>query len=362
MIQREFGIPGADSECIYPKVVTRGAVSRKQNIAGRRQHGSGDSRRSFIRHHQKTVGAGRLLRIVSGWFIGALLTSVLCADLMAQSQAGSDGVEVQTDDLSRVVAIGAAVTETIFALGEEEHLVAVDESSSYPADGVAGLEKVSFSRNLNAEGVLSTRPSLIIAVASSGPESAIRQIRSTGTPLLMVTAGETPEDAMTRIQEIGKAMQAEERSEELIRQMEEDLAKAQNVRESLTQTPSVMFIYARGQNNLMVAGDHTSANTMIHLAGGRNVFSDFNGYKPLTAEAVVQANPDVILMMDSGVESVGGTEGVLSSPGVQYTSAATEDRIYSMDGVYLLGFGPRLGSALFDLMELLHTNLDLADL
>src|SRR5690625_2752164 len=168
--------------------------------------------------------------------------------------------------MSRVVAIGSAVTETVFALGEEYHLIAGDESSSYPAEGVAKLGKVSGRRNLNAEGVLHYSPSLIIATAASGPISAIRQIRSTGVPVLMVTAGETPEDAEARMREIGKALEEEEQSERLIRKMEEELAAAGKIREALQHSPSVMFIYARGQNNLMVAGARTSANTMIELA------------------------------------------------------------------------------------------------
>ncbi len=296
------------------------------------------------------------------WTAVALFTVIPSTAGLAQSQAGADGVSVQTGDLSRVIAIGSAVTETIFALGEENHLIAVDESSSYPAEGVAKLGKVSVSRNLNAEGVLSYNPSLIIATASSGPESAIRQIRSTGVPVLMVTAGETPEDAKARIREIGKALEEEEQSERLIRKMEEELAAAGKIREALQHSPSVMFIYARGQNNLMVAGARTSANTMIELAGGKNVFSEFDGYKPLTAESVVQANPEVILMMDSGLDSVGGKQGVLSSPGVRYTRAADAGRIHAMDGVYLLGFGPRLGSAVIDVMKILHLDLDIAEL
>src|SRR5690625_7368728 len=128
--------------------------------------------------------------------------------------------------------------------------MSVDDPICYLFEGVAKLGKLIVSRNLNAGGVLSYNPSLIIATASSGPESAIRQIRSTGVPVLMVTAGETPEDAKARIREIGKALEEEEQYERLIRKLEEELEAAGKIQEALTHSPYVIFIYTCGQTSL----------------------------------------------------------------------------------------------------------------
>lgn len=275
-----------------------------------------------------------------------------------KTYTGSDGVEVTISDMSRIVSIGAAVTETIYALDAADKLIAVDESSIYP-DETADLTKVSFTRNLSAEGILSTSPSLILASGSAGPETTIKQIRSTRVPLLKLTDDETVAGAFERIEQLGQILDREGKADEIIEDLKKELDKAHIVRNELSHRPTVLFIYARGPHNLMVAGNKTSAKTIIELAGGVNAFDDFDKYKPLTSEAVVTVNPDVILMMDSGLQSLGGEQGILDAPGIELTDAAKNQRIYSMDGSYLLGFGPRLGQAVLDLMEFLHPEVEI---
>lgn len=277
-----------------------------------------------------------------------------------QTFTGSDDVEVTIDDLSRVVSIGSAVTETIFALDATENLVAVDESSTYPEE-TAEYTKVSFTRNLSAEGLLSVSPSVILASTAAGPEPVIQQIRSAGVPFLKLPADETVDGAFERIRQLGQIFDKEAAADQIIQNIQSDLDVAAAAREGLSEKPTVLFIYARGANMLMVAGNGTSAKTMIELAGGENAFNSFEGFKPLTAEAVVEANPDVILMMNSGIQSVGGKEGVLQAPGISLTDAAKNDRIYSMDGIYLLNFGPRVGQAALDLMAKFHPGIELTE-
>ncbi|MFO7846273.1 MAG: ABC transporter substrate-binding protein [Balneolaceae bacterium] len=287
-----------------------------------------------------------------------LIFSVVAVEVSArQTYTGSDGVNVTVSDRSSIVSVGSAVTEIIYELGAEENLVAVDESSTYPQE-TADLPKVSFTRNLSAEGILSFSPTLILASGAAGPESAIRQIRSTDTSMLLLPADESVEGALERIRQLGDVLGRTEEAETLVSKMQDDLARAEQLQRSLESEPVVLFIYARGPNNLTVAGNRTSAKTMIELAGGQNAFNSFDGYKPLTAEAVVEANPDVILMMESGIDSVGGETGVLRAPGINLTNAGKNERIHSMEGTYLLGFSPRMGRAVLDLMNLLHPELD----
>ncbi|PWN07673.1 heme/hemin ABC transporter substrate-binding protein [Rhodohalobacter mucosus] len=299
------------------------------------------------------------LKTVKTCIVGFLLIVLTASALQArQVYSGSDGIEVDISDKTRIVSIGSAVTETIFALGAEDYLIAVDESSTYPT-GAERLPKVSFTRNLSAEGVLSFAPSLILASGAAGPPTAIQQIRSTGTPMLLLNADESVDGALERIRELGDILNRENEALKVMSALQADLDRAERLRNSLSSRPKVLFIYARGPNNLTVAGNRTSAKAMIDLAGGVNAFNSFDGYKPLTAEAVVQANPDVILMMNSGVESVGGEQGVLRAPGISLTSAGENRRIYSMEGTYLLGFGPRLGQAVLDLMSKIHPQAEI---
>ena len=102
----------------------------------------------------------------------------------------------------------------------------------------------------------------------------------------------------------------------------------------------------------MVAGDNTGAQKMIELAGGENAFYDFEGYKNASNEAIIAANPDYILVMESRAE--GAAHGIRNTDGINMINAVKNDNIIAMDGNYLLGFGPRFGSAIISLMELLH--------
>jgi iron complex transport system substrate-binding protein len=296
---------------------------------------------------------------ISGALLFLLMLSVPAA---AQEITGADGISVEVGNTERVISVGSAVTETIFALDAGETLVAVDESSTFP-EAADALPKVSFTRNLSAEGLLSFSPSLILASGAAGPETAIRQIRSTGTPMLLLPYQENAQASLERVRILGEVFDRQEAAAELISGLEQQLDDAARLREELAEdAPKVLFIYARGPNNLTVAGRSTSAQTMIELAGGENAFTSFDGYKPLTAEAVIEANPDLILMMDSGLQSIGGPGGLLEAPGIGLTDAAKNNRIHSMEGSYLLGFGPRMGDAIMDLMQLFYPDTELAEL
>ncbi|NDJ33535.1 MAG: ABC transporter substrate-binding protein [Chloroflexi bacterium] len=120
----------------------------------------------------------------------------------------------------------------------------------------------------------------------------------------------------------------------------------------------MMFIYARGAGAVSVAGTDTGAATMIEMAGGENAVTEFDGYQPITAEAVVAAAPDVILMMTRGLESLGGVEGLLEQPGIAATPAGENRRVVVVDDLYLLGFSTRTATATLDLTYLLHEELD----
>jgi iron complex transport system substrate-binding protein len=113
--------------------------------------------------------------------------------------------------------------------------------------------------------------------------------------------------------------------------------------------PKVLFVFAHGAGTWNVAGVGTAADEMIRLAGGRNAATGYAGYRPLTAEAVVAAQPDVILTGSGGLAGRGGQEGLLKVPGVGSTPAGRDRRVVAMDELYLLGFGPRTAEAVREL-------------
>ena len=243
-----------------------------------------------------------------------------------------NGRVVLVEDTSRIVSLGGAVTEIVFALGFGEKVVGVDASSSYP-EAVNDIAKVSYHRRLSAEGIISLAPTLIIATTEAGPPEVIQQLRSAGVTILILPHEPTVECTIEKIQVIGSALNKEKEAAEIIGQINKDLNQVKSLNKKQINKQKVIFIYARGQGNLMVAGKETAANTMVELAGAVNAVQDYEGYKPLTAEAVVAAAPDVILLMESGLLSIGGEEKIWSIPGISLTPAGKSKRYQAIDGL-----------------------------
>lgn len=248
------------------------------------------------------------------------------------------------DDDERLVVIGGAVTEVVYALGHGDDVVAVDSSSSYPA-ATEDLPKVGFFRQLSAEGVLSMRPTRVLASASAGPDAALDQLRAAGVDVVQLPETADVDGAKAMWTAVGEALGAEEQAAALTAGLDRTLAALDRPEPA----PRVMFVYARGGGHLVVAGTDTSASSIIRLAGGVPAVDAWSGYRPLTAEAVVGAAPDVILLTDEGLEHLGGVDGAVGLPGVSLTPAGKDRRVIAMDTLYLLGFGARLGDAATEL-------------
>ena len=278
---------------------------------------------------------------------------ILCLGLMTALLGTIGNAEEMASDSSRIVTLGGTITEIVFALGAGERVVGVDASSSFP-EAVNQLPKVAYHRRLSAEGVLSLRPTLIIATTEAGPPEAIQQLESAGVTVLVLPHEPTVENAIAKIERIAAALEVQARGTALIQALKEELSQVQSAIPQTAAQAKILFLYARGQGTLMVAGQDTAADTMIDLAGGTNAVQGYNGYKPLTSEAAVAAAPDLILLMDSGLESIGGAQGLWQLPGLALTPAGQQGRVLSMDGLFLLGFGPRLGQAVLALNEALY--------
>lgn len=265
------------------------------------------------------------------------------------------GQSVMIRDTARVVAIGGTVTEIVYALGAGASLVGVDTSSTYP-ESATQLPQVGYQRRVSAEGVLSLQPSVVLATVEAGPPAALSQVQAAGVPILFVPAIATGAGAQAKIRLIAQVLGRVAQGELLIHQLNQELDEAQALVSRRQATPKVLFIYARGQGAMQVAGRATAAAAMITLAGGVNAIDAYTGYKPLTAEAVVTAAPDIIVLPARGLDSVGGVAGLLTVPGIALTPAGQHQRMIALDDLYLLGFGPRTGQAVRELASFLHTS------
>jgi iron complex transport system substrate-binding protein len=264
----------------------------------------------------------------------------------------------QPDAHARIVSIGGSVTEVVYRLGAGDRLVGADTSSIYP-EAATRLPQVGYQRMLSVEGVLSLQPSLILASADAGPPEAVTLLQGAGTPIVTVPNEPTLAGAQRKIRVIAEALGRKAKGEALAATVARDIAVVRHALRHLKSRPRVLFIYARGQGAMSVSGAGTSADAMIALAGGVNAVTEYTGFKPLTPEAVIAAAPDILLIPERGLASIGGMDPLLAAPGVALTPAGRARRIVAMDDLRLLGFGPRLGQAVQELAAHFHPDFHL---
>lgn len=250
----------------------------------------------------------------------------------------------------RIVSLGGALTELVYALGLGERLVGVDSSSVWPEPARA-LPQVGYQRKVSAEGVIALAPSLVLHSDAAGPASALARLREAGIPLAEFADPRDVAGARVRIEALAARLDRVERGREIIAALDAELTRLPAVADE--QRPRVLFLYARGADTLLVAGRSTAAAAMIELAGGRNAL-ELDDFRPLSAEAVLAAAPEVLLVTSRGLDSVGGSAGLLALPGIAETPAGRNARILALDDLALLGFGPRTGATLHELAAALH--------
>jgi len=289
----------------------------------------------------------RALAILLGLLMpcGAALSTGACAPPSAEAKATR----------VRVVGLGSAVTETLFALGVGEAVVGADLSSLHPP-ATATLPKVGYFRQFSAEGVLSLAPDLVLASSDTGPAVALDRLRGAGVKVQVLGPSASLDDARSNLRAIAAAVERVAEGEALIAAIDRQVEEVAALRARTGVRPRVLFVYARGPGSVMVAGSETPAAEMLRLAGATNAIDAFTGFRPISAEAVIAAHPDFIVIPARGLESIGGVAGLGSQPGVAQTTAA--DRVIAIDDLKLLGFGPRVGEALLELVRGLHPELD----
>lgn len=258
----------------------------------------------------------------------------------------------------RIVAVGGAVTESVYALGQGHRLVAVDSTSQYPAEADA-LPDVGYMRRLSAEPILALRPDLVLAIEGSGPPAVLEQLRRSGVPVETVPNEPTVSGIGSKLRTVGTILGVAAEAEILAARIEAELGRIAQAMAAIRNRPSVLFLISVGRNTPMAGGADTAAATMIELAGGRNAVAELTGYKPLSAEAAVAARPDTILVMTQTLEVMGGVDAIFALPALAATPAGAAGRLVAMDGMLLLGLGPRTPQAVRELATALHPDLDL---
>lgn len=246
----------------------------------------------------------------------------------------------------RLVSIDGSLTEIIYALGADADLVGVDTTSIYPS-AATELPDVGYMRALSAEGILSLAPDRVITTADAGPADALSQLQAAGIDINILDNTPTLAGLVSKIQATAAALDQREAGNELASRVAAEVEQAQRSIADQLGPLNVMFVMDGGSRGFQVAGRNTLASGVLDVAGFNNAFVDIQGYKPLTPEAAINANPDVILVFHSQKS----LDELAANPALSLTQAVQRGQLYSVDDLDLLTFGPRLGTALQALLN-----------
>jgi iron complex transport system substrate-binding protein len=284
--------------------------------------------------------------------LAVLLLAVACGSSEAEADDQASGTTTTAADTSRLVVLNGDLAEIAFALGLGDRVVATDSSATFPPAAVA-LPKIGYQRSLSAEGIIAQRPSLVLGSNDAGPPAVLDQLRTAGVRVVIIEERHDLDAPAAKIRAVGKALGVAEKADELAGDVQRDLDDLAAKAADVDDQPRVAVLYLRGGNVQLLFGDEQGAGTIADAVGAVPAVASKSTI-PLTPEALVAAAPDALVVTTSGLQSVGGIEGLLRIPGVATTPAGKARRVFAYDDQMLLGFGPRAAACWTQLFDDLH--------
>ena len=251
-------------------------------------------------------------------------------------------------DATRVVIAGGSITEIFYFLGEQDRIVAIDVTSNFPPEAKS-LPSIGYVRALSAEGLLSMKPSIIIGEDDMGPPAVIKQIRETSYDLRIIPEIRTIDGIIEKIECIASILDVTEKSDAIISKKLEPYIKkiVKNRKRIAKKGVKVMLVLNMQSSSIIVAGANTSGSGFIDLIGGENIFESFEGWKPVNAEAILELNPDYIIVPQRNVHKGLDVTSIADSELFKNTNAGRNKNFIFDDAMAITGFGPRtINSAL----------------
>jgi iron complex transport system substrate-binding protein len=296
--------------------------------------------------------------------VGMLLISSSCSSDEAKNTTENlpeKSIEKSTEkEAWRIVSLNGTITELLYEFELEDKIVGVDITSTYPT-AAKSIANLGHSSQLNTEAILALKPNLILIDDKMVGNKALNALETSGIKIQVIKIPPTLEGSLEVAAQLEKVLGKKLETAVLKAKIAKNKETLETILSSSEEQPKVLFIYARGAQAMMVAGKNTFAESVIHLAGGNPIVQEFEEFKPLTPEALLEYQPEVILMFDSGLESLSdavndksGEDQLLGIPGILQTPAGKNRQIISMEGLYLSGFGPRASDAVLELAIALH--------
>lgn len=270
-----------------------------------------------------------------------------------------DGETVTVTDTSRVVTadLYGTIGEIVFSLGLGDRVVGRDSSMGFAQ--AADVDVVTpAGHELNAEAILELNPTVVLTDTSIGPPEVIEQLRASGVPVVFFEESRSLEGVPSHIRAVAGALGVPNEGERLVDRVYGEISDAMSLVPADGHPLRATFLYIRGGAGVyLMAGPGSGADALIEAIGAIDVGTDVGleeEYTPLTSEALIAAEPEVIIMMTGGLESVDGVDGLLEIPGVAQTPAGENRRVVDMNDTDLLSFGPRSGSTIRAIAEAVY--------
>ncbi|RCK28994.1 heme/hemin ABC transporter substrate-binding protein [Thalassospira lucentensis] len=251
----------------------------------------------------------------------------------------------------RVITVGAPATEIVFALGAGGSVIATDTTSTRP-DPVPSLPKVGYMRQLAAEGIISLKPDLIVAVEKSGPDPVLQELTDLGIKIVKLPSLDRMENLPNAIAMVAEALGRQDEAALLTKQVNDDIASLASL--ATNDHPSIVFLMAVGHGKPLSAGKNTTAAEIIDLIGGRNTMAAFDGFKPVSSEIIAADTSDYVLVAQSTIDQLGGIDGLKNHAVLGLNKAVEKGHVLTVSSSTILGFGPSSASEIRALATSLH--------
>ena len=245
-------------------------------------------------------------------------------------------------DSTKVVVAGGSLTEIIYFLNMESLLVGVDITSNFPEEAKS-LPSVGYVRALSAEGILSLEPTLILGEDDTGPELVVKQIQNTGADLRIIEEDYTLKSIYKKLFCVAEILNYENEAEKIYNnKLKDQFTKLEKFSARNYKNPKkgLVILNMEGTSPI-VAGRNTSGNGFIQMLGAQNVVNDFEGWKPVGSESIIELNPDFIVVTKRGLNNFSSMEQFIQKTSLNFTNAGNNENIYAIEGMAMLGFGPR---------------------
>ena len=296
------------------------------------------------------------MRSLARGLAAALLAGALAAcggaDDAAPSATSASTATTEPAPAQRIIPLDGDVAEVVFALGMGDQVVATDLSATYPPEADA-LPQIGYQRALSAEPILTFEPTLLIGSDLAGPPEVLDELRRAGVRVEIVDAEASPAGPAQKIRAVADVLGIPAQGDRLAAEVQAaiDTATPSDPTGEPAARLRVAMLYLRGESTQLVFGEGSGIDWVIDATGATDIADELGivDTAQVTAEALVVAAPDVLLVTEDGLASVGGVDGLVGLPAVAGTPAAQHRAVIAYDAQLMLGNGPRTGEFLAQL-------------